>query len=218
MFQNRKQAAHLLSEKLKVYKNGNAVIVAIPHGGVPVGYYLAAELNLPLEVILCKRIKDVVDEDKSIGWVSLDGVAIPGENLDIPQDYICHQVATLQNGLKAKSRFYSQDRKRMDLNGKVVILVDDRLETESQMLACLRSIRNQTPEKVVIAVPVATSSRAKEVVGEADDFICLLLPSRVEAAETFYEYLPPVTDDEVKYFLLKAEARYETDFSEGVQN
>lgn len=218
MFQNRKQAAHLLGEKLIEYKNSNAVIVAIPRGGVPVGYYLAVELNLPLEVILCKRIKDVVDSHKSIGWVSLEGVAISGENLDFPQDYICHQVASLQHGLKAQYRFYCQDRKPLDLNGKVVILVDDRLETESQMLACLRSIRNQTPEKIIVAVPVATSRAAKEVVCEADDFIHLLMPSRVEAAEAFYEYLPPVSDDEVKFMLLKAEARYETDFSAGIQN
>jgi putative phosphoribosyl transferase len=218
MFQNRKQAAHLLGEKLAAYKNGNAVIVAIPHGGVPVGYYLAAELNLPLDVVLCKRIADVVDSHKSIGWVSLDGVAIPGENLNFPQDYISYQVASLQHGLRTQYRFYCEERKRLDLNGKVVILVDDRLETESQLLACLRSIRNQTPEKIIVAVPVATSRAAGEVVGEADDFIYLIMPSRVEAAEAFYEYLPPVTDDEVKFLLLKAEARFETDFSEGVQN
>lgn len=218
MIQNRKRAAELLGEKLILYKNANAVIVAIPRGGVPVGYHLAAELHLPLEVILCKRIKDVVDSHQSLGWVSLDGVAMPGENLDFPQDYIYHQVALLQHSLKAQYRSYYEDRKPMDLQGKVVILVDDRLETESQMLACLKIIRDQMPEKIIVAVPVATSRAAQKVVGQADDFICLLMPSRVEAAEAFYEFVPPVTDEEVKALLLKAEARYKSEVSSTIRN
>jgi predicted phosphoribosyltransferase len=219
MIQNRKQAAHVLGEKLTGYKkNSNAVIVAIPHGGVPVGYYLAAELHLPLEVIPCKAIEDVMDGRKSIGCVSLDGVAMPGENLDIPQDYVCHQVASIRHHLKAQNRFYHDERKPLAMTGRIVILVDDRLETESRMLACLRSIRNQAPEKIIAAVPVATFHAAQKVVGEADDFICILMPARVDAAEAFYEYLPPVTDEEVRYFLLKAEARYETETSANIQN
>ena len=208
----------MLAEKLKAYKNTNAVVVAIPHGGVPVGYYLSKELHLPLEVVLCKMIKDVVDSHKSIGSVSLDGVAMPGENLHIPQDYICHQVALLQHNLRTQLRFYYQDRKPLDLNGRVVILVDDRLETDSQMLACLRSIRNQRPEKIIVAVPVANSRAAQEVEREADDFVCLLMPARVEAAEAFYEYLPEVTDDEVKVLLLDAEVKHEPDFSANIRN
>ena len=209
MFLNRKHAAHLLSDKLVAYKDSNSVVVAMPRGVVPVGYHLAAELHLPLEVIPCKRIEDAVDSHKSIGSVSLDGVALSGENLNIPQDYICHQVAQLKHRLQAQNQFYNQDRHPIDVNRKVVILVDDRMESESQMLACLRSVRNQMPERIIVAVPVATPRAAQKVRDESDDFICLLMPSRIEAPEAFYEYLPAVTDDEVKFLLLKAGAREE---------
>ena len=86
------------------------------------------------------------------------------------------------------------------------------------MLACLRSIRNQRPEKIIVAVPVANSKAAHEVERESDDFVYLLMPARVEAAEAFYEYLPAVTDEEVKILLSNPETKHETDFSANIRN
>ncbi len=200
-FKDRADAAQLLANKLKGYKDKTGVVViAILAGGVPIGYHLADLLNLPFDIIPCKKINHPSKIGKSIGSVTLNEVNIH-DDMDIPGDYTHHQIRQIQNELKARYKLYMQDRKPLSLKGKTVILVDDRLKTGDTMLACLRSIKKQKPSKIIVAVPVTTLAASHQIIGEVDDFICVVKTFDFQHTDDFYENLPRVSEREVKKFL-----------------
>lgn len=200
-FKDRADAARLLANKLTMYRGKtDAVVVAILAGGVPIGYQLAASLNLPFDIIPCKKINHPAKQGRTIGSVTLNEIYIH-DDMDIPGDYTHHQVRQIQNELKARYKLYMQDRKTISLKGKTVILVDDRLKTGDTMLACLKSIKIQKPSKIIVAVPVTTLAAGHQVIGEVDDFICIVKTFDFQHTDDFYENLPRVCDEEVKNFL-----------------
>lgn len=203
MFRDRKHAAHLLAEKLDDYKNSDAIIVVIPRGGVPVGHYLAQELQLPLDIIPTRRIKDPAYSNQTIGSVCLNGSDFAESTYDIPQDYIYHQATMIKYSLRCQYKFYRGNDAPICLKDKTVLLVDDKLNCENQILACLRSVRSQRPKKIIVVAPVASAYVLRRLQNENCDVVCLIAPSRTNAVEAFYEYLPPVTDNEVKELLLR---------------
>jgi predicted phosphoribosyltransferase len=202
MFHERSHAAHFLVEKLFAYKNSNAVIIAIPRGGVPIGYHVAARLNLPLDVIPCKKMKHPANTNQSIGSVSVDEAIIHENARNVPQDYIYHQIIMLQHSLKAKSKFYKNGVHSPSLRGKTVIVVDDLLKSGDSMLACLKSIKKQKPSKIVVAVPAATTEAAQRLKKEADE--CIFLFAEVRPGSVPYEKYPTVHDEEVRSLLNKS--------------
>jgi putative phosphoribosyl transferase len=201
MFRDRIHAAHLLAEELNGYKDSDAIVVAIPRGGVPIGHHLADALHLPLDVIPSRRIKDPANNHKTIGSVSLDGLDLAESNSDIPQDYIYHQALMIKYSLHAQYKFYSSHDAPLCLKERVVLLVDDKLKCENQIIACLRSVRNQGPKKIIVTIPVASVKIIQRLADENCEVVCLITPTRTNAVEAFYEFLPPVTDEEVKQLL-----------------
>lgn len=200
-FKDRADAARLLANKLKEFTSRqNVVVVAILAGGVPVGFQLAALLNLPFDVIPCKKIDHPAKRGKSIGSVTLNEISIH-DDMDIPGDYTHHQVRQIQNELIARYKLYMHDRKPIALKGKTVILVDDRLKTGDTMLACLRSIKKQKAAKIIVAVPVTTLSASHQIIAEVDDFICVIKTFDFQHTDNFYESLPRVSERDVKRFL-----------------
>ena len=203
MFQDRQHAGQLLGEKLRAFHDTDAIVVAIPYGGIPVGYQLAKELNLQLEIVPCKQIRHPGCRDKSIGSVGVEE-AIVHEELgdDIPHDYISHQITSLQRGLKKQHETLSSDRD-VDFKDKTIILVDDRLKTGDTILAGIRSVQKQGPAKVVVAVPVATTSGAEVIRPEANELVCLeLFPDPASVSNAFQE-LNPVDEEEALQLLNK---------------
>lgn len=200
-FKDRADAARLLANKLIEFKNKkDVIVVAILAGGVPVGYHLAALLDIPFDIVPCKKINHPANQDKTIGSVTLNEISIH-DDMNIPGDYIHHQVRQIQNELTARYKLYMDDRKPIALTGKTVILVDDRLKTGDTMLACLRSIKKQKPAKVIVAVPVTTLAASHQIIAEVDDFICIIKTFDFQHTDNFYENLPRVSDEEVKNFL-----------------
>ena len=198
MFRDREHAAHLLSDELVEYKDSDAVIVAIPRGGVPIGFHLANSLGLQFDIVPSKRIKDPTHSHQSIGSVCLDGLDLVSVSHDVPQDYICHQVAMLKFNLRSQNQYYRNSVEPIMLKDKVILLVDDKLVCENQVLASLRSLHSQQPRKIIIATPVALPNVLKRLKKEQYEVICLATPSHANAVETFYEHLPKVTHEEVK--------------------
>ncbi len=198
---DRADAARILGNKLKVYRDKtDAVVIAILAGGVPIGYHLSALLNLPFDIIPCKKIDHPSKMGKTIGSVTLNEINIH-DDTDIPGDYTHHKVRKIQNELIARHNLYMQDRKPISLKGKTVILVDDRLKTGDTMLACLRSIKKQNPSKIIVAVPVTTLAASHQIIGEVDDFISVVKTFDIQHTDDFYENLPRVSDSDVKHFL-----------------
>jgi predicted phosphoribosyltransferase len=197
--QDRLQVAHLLADKLLAYKNSDAVVVAVPRGGVPIGFALANLLNLSLEIVASKKIKHPAHGNQSIGSVSVDDLVIKEELRNIPQDYICHQVVLLQHTLKAKCAYYRGCNPVISLTDRTVIVVDDLIQTGDTILACLKSIKKQSPGKIIMASSTATPEAAQIISDEVDEFIAL----QIEKGNHLHGIFEPVSDEEVRKLLSK---------------
>jgi predicted phosphoribosyltransferase len=197
ILQDRLQVAHLLAEKLWAYKNTDAVVVAVPRGGVPIGLALADLLNISMEIVACKKIKHPAYGNKSIGSVSIDALVVKEELRNIPQDYIYHQVVLLQHTLRSKCEYYRGNNPVIPLSGKTVIVVDDMIQTGDTILACLKSIKRQNPERVIMTASISTPEGAQIVSNEVDEFISL----QIEKGNQLHGIFEPVTDEEVRVLL-----------------
>ncbi len=205
IFQNRKHAAFLLGERLMEYENTDAVVIAVPGGGIHIGAYLSTLLKLPLDVIPCKKIKHPADSNRTIGAVSIESVVIrEEEGHNIPQDYIYHQIQLLKHVIQAQQKTYTAGRLQACLKNKIVILVDDMLKTGDTMLASLKSIRRHHPKKIVVAVPNVTPEATKAIAAEIDEIIYLTIEPNVHAVDLIYTDLPTVKEEEVIDLLCKA--------------
>lgn len=205
IFQNRTQVAKLLADKLHAYKqDSDAIVVAIPKGGVPIGYHLSAMLQLPLELSLCKRLPHPGKADVSIGSVSIDEIIVSDKTLNLPQDYIYYKVTCLQNALKRKYQYYSGREEPQSLKNKVVIVTDDFLKTGNTLLACLKSIQKQEPEKIIVALAMATPDSKHQIEKYADELVVIDTVSDNFTWEDFYEKSTRVNDEDVRDLFLRA--------------
>ncbi len=201
VFTDRIEAAELLSDKLQQYADGDGVLLAIPRGGVPLGYVLSKNLNLPLDLVLSKKIGHPNNPEYAIGSVTEDTQILNEHYAAIYQEYIGNETDRLRAELK---------KKRLDLIGhaalpsvknKIVIIVDDGVATGSTILASIASLRKQSPSKIVVAVPVSPLDAAKELSQAADEFICLYQPSHFRGVGQFYQHFDQVSDERVKEFM-----------------
>lgn len=197
MFENRLDAASKLAEKLSRYKNTDAVVLAIPRGGVAIGKEIADKLNIPLEIILSKKIGHPRNPEFAIGSVSELGMVINDDIMDISMDYIQNEAARLQLQLKEKYKLFMGDRKPTDLKNKIVILVDDGIATGNTILATINMIKKKFPKKLIVAVPVAPPDTTRKINKEVDEMICLLTPADFYAVGQFYADFSQVSDEEV---------------------
>lgn len=200
IFENRYDAAMQLIPLLKKYEQENTVVLAIPRGAVPMGYYIAKELNLPLDILLSKKIGHPGNPELAIGSVSIEGRIID-TRFAIDQDYIQHETVKIRAMLKERHKKFMGSRPSIELNNKTVIIVDDGIATGNTMLASIDLVRHHAPKKIVVATPVASREAALAIKQKADDFVCLHVPEDFMAVGQFYNYFTQVTDEEVIFFL-----------------
>jgi len=192
VLQNRAHAGRLLAEKLHAYRSSNSVIVAVPHGGVPVGIEMAKALRLPLEISFSRRIKHPANSDLSIGAVSLDEVVLDEITTNIPQHYVLHQIEQLKRTLQNEFDRYYSERERTDLAGKNIILVDDVIRDPGQLNASLQSLKKHKPGKIIVAAPVTTSRSASIL----DDYTFEYLFMDFGSPSKSQAYFPDMDADE----------------------
>lgn len=191
---NREHAGRLLAEKLLAYKKSDAVVMAVPNGGIPVGRELAKALELPFEIIFSRRIKDPANSDISIGAVSLDEVVLQESNKYIPQSYIYHQIMVIRQMLQSECRSFYSSHNKTSLQDRPVIIVDDVLRETEELTACLNTVQKQNPRNIIIAAPVATSGAAQLLAEEQYRFVYLFM--EFNTRNKAYTYFPSVTDEE----------------------
>lgn len=197
MFKDRYDAAKQLAEKLNKYKNENGVVLAVPRGGVPLGYIVAKDLGFPLEIVLSKKIGHPYNSEYAIGAATSYG-AIINENIkDVDPNYIRNETIRLQKELEVKFKLFMGEQKPVDLENKTVIVVDDGIATGYTLLATIQSIKQSKPRKIIIAVPVAPPSSVSKFKDQVDEFICLLIPEDFQGVGQFYLDFSQVSDDEV---------------------
>jgi putative phosphoribosyl transferase len=196
VLEDRKEAGMLLSEKLEKYQGTDAIILAVPRGGVPIGYEIAKNLHLPLDIILSKKIGHPLNKEFAVGAVSLDSVIID-ELLDIPADYIESEIKQLRESLQDKYNLYMGNRKPADVKGKTVIIVDDGIATGNTLLASIEMLRKRKPQKIVVAVPVVPYDTVRVFQKKADEFVYLIASKNFRGVGGFYEDFDQVNDAEV---------------------
>lgn len=203
MFRDRKHAGKLLTELLAGYRGSTEVVIlALPRGGVPVAAVIARELALPLDVLLVHKIGAPSEPELAVGAVAADGLVVLDESaigmMRISQTALEAIVAREREEFVRRERLYRGDQPPLALGGQIVILVDDGLATGYTMLAAVRSVRQQRPARVVVAVPVALRETLDWVGAEADEVVCVYTPRRLEAVGQFYEDFGQVSDEQVK--------------------
>lgn len=196
IFQDRIDAGLALSRHLQHYKGVDGVTLAVPRGGVPVAFPVARILEMPLEIILSKKIGHPLHKEFAIGAVSLTGRVI-APNALATAEYIQQETKSIREQLRAMYLKYMGNKEPTPVRGKTVIIIDDGVATGHTMLSTIEMIRNEAPKKVVIAVPVASQQAAEKLSEEADEFICVWIPSHFRSVGEFYEDFTQVSDEEV---------------------
>jgi predicted phosphoribosyltransferase len=196
LFKDREEAGSLLAEKLLEYENTNSIILAIPRGGVPVGYVISQKLNLPLDIILSKKIPHPYNKELAIGAVTMDD-EIVDYYPNISKNYINSEVSRIREVLKKKLNLYVGNDKPLDVKGKNVILVDDGIATGNTVLVSIKSLRKLKPAKIIVAVPVLPYEDLKTFQQEADEFVYIEASNYFRGVGTFYEHFEQVDDDVV---------------------
>jgi predicted phosphoribosyltransferase len=208
-FRDRKEAGRLLAEKLAAYANHPDVLVlALPRGGVPVAYEVARALGAPLDVFLVRKLGVPGHEELAMGAVATGGVRVLNDHvvhaLGIP-DYVIDAVTEWeQQELARRERLYRGDRPPPDVRGRTVILVDDGLATGATMYAAIQALRQQQPDRIVVAVPTASPETCNELRKEVDDVLCAITPEPFYGVGLWYEDFSQTTDEEVRDLLARA--------------
>ncbi len=210
MFKDRFEAGALLAQELKEYADKPDVIVlAIPRGGLEVGFPIAQALNAPLDVLLTKKIGFPGNPEYAIGAASLESVIVDKRFLDLSPDmhqYIDKEVQQIRELLKKRYAAYQQGVQPLTLENKIIIVVDDGVATGHTMASSLELVRKNNPKKLIVAVPVAPPDALKLLRMKADEVVSLLVPTHFRGVGQFYERFDQVSDQEALKLLRRARA------------
>jgi len=211
IFHDRADAGRVLARDLAGYAGrGDVIVLALPRGGVPVGSEVARALGAPLDVFLVRKLGLPGHEELAMGAIASGGIRLIHE--DVVQAYgvtraeIEAVAAAEQKELDRREVAYRDGRPLPPLEGRTVILVDDGLATGSTMRAAVLAVREESPARIVVAVPVAAAETCDEFQSIVDDIVCAETPNPFYAVGLWYENFTQTTDDEV-HDLLSTTAR-----------
>jgi predicted phosphoribosyltransferase len=209
LFRDRSDAGRQLAARVSAYANRPDVLVlALPRGGVPVGFEVARELNTPLDVFLVRKLGLPGQEELAMGAIATSGVRVLNDDvvqtLQIPEEVIDEVAAREQQELQRRERLYRDDRPPCPVRGRTVILVDDGLATGSTMRAAVAALRQQHPARIIVAVPVGAAQTCTELETEADEVVCIHTPEPFYAVGLWYSQFSQTTDAEVHELLGRA--------------
>jgi putative phosphoribosyl transferase len=210
-FHDRFEAGRILGEALRQrgYEAGAELLVlALPRGGVLVGYEVARLLHAPLDVFVVRKVGVPGHEELAMGAIASGGVKVVNkdvvEMLDVSQALFDAMASVELKELERREQEYRGRRPRPQLVSKTVILVDDGLATGSTMLAAVRAVRAAEAERIVVAVPVAASETCDAFAAEVDDVLCAITPEPFRAVGIWYEDFAQTSDEQVRELLSRA--------------
>jgi predicted phosphoribosyltransferase len=212
IFRDRTEAGQLLAERLRAYeRHPDAIILALPRGGVPVGVEIANKLGLPLDVFVVRKLGVPGQRELAMGAIASGGIRVLNEDV---LRFMPHAAATIAavtmeetREVDRRERDYRQDRPAPELSGRVLILVDDGLATGATMLAAIAALRQKSPKKIVVAVPVCPPETLTEVKRAADETVILFAPDWFRGVGQFYENFAQLSDEAVRLLLARTAER-----------
>ena len=208
-FHDRREAGDRLAERLHAYANRpDAIVLALPRGGVPVAYEVAEQLRVPLDVFVVRKLGVPGQEELAMGALASGGVRVLDDELirmaGVSPTDIERATSMATEELSRQEARYRGARPFPDIRDKTVILVDDGLATGSTMRAAVRALRAQRPTSIVVAVPVGAPETCDALRAVADDVVCVATPDPFRAVGLWYEDFSQTTDDEVHALLDRA--------------
>jgi putative phosphoribosyl transferase len=211
-FRNRTEAGRLLGDLLRDYAGRDDVIVlALPRGGVPVGYEVTRALDAPLDVFVVRKLGVPGHEELAMGAIASGGLLVLDqraiEGLGITEPEIDRAAEAEQHELARREAAYRDERDPPDVEGKIVILVDDGLATGATMRAAAMAVRRRNPAKIVVAVPVAAAETCDQFSDVVDEIVCGVLPRPFHAVGLWYDDFTQTSDEEVTQLLSQAAER-----------
>lgn len=211
IFADRYDAGKRLADKLEPFRSQETIVMAIPRGGVPIGYEIAKKLKAPLDLIIPRKLPIPYNPEAGFGAIAPDGTIVLNEQmlqyLDLPQKVIDDIANDVLKEVRRRLKAYRGDRPMPDFKNKIVIIVDDGLATGYTMIAAVRAIKKQSPKKVIVAIPVSPESSMLLLRREADEVVSLYVQKYGSfAVASFYESFPDLTDREVQDLMINAPA------------
>ncbi|MES3024237.1 MAG: phosphoribosyltransferase [Pseudomonadota bacterium] len=207
-FKNRIQAGKLLARQLDAYAgHDDAIVLALPRGGVPVGFAMARALALDFDIVLVRKLGMPGHEEYAMGAVGSGGVRVlqPGlAGLGVPAAAVEAATERALRELARRERLYRGARPPPALQGRTVILVDDGLATGATMVAAVHVARRQGPARIVVAVPVGAPDSCEALAADVDELICLSMPAQFQAVGKWYTQFDQTSDEEVQDLLALA--------------
>ena len=210
-FRDRREAGRHLAGALRLRPGEAALVLALPRGGVPVAYEVALVLGAPLDVFIVRKLGVPGHEELAMGAIAEGGVRVLNreviEPLGIREDAVERVAAAEGAELARRQRLYRGAAPPPELKGRTVLLVDDGLATGSTMAAAVAGVRAHAPERVIVAVPVA-SREAMQTLGQvADECVTVLAPRYFGGVGQWYDDFSQTSDDEVRALLEAARRR-----------
>ena len=209
MFRDRFDAGETLAQLLRDFAGRPDVeVLALPRGGVPVGYVVARDLGVPLDVFVVRKLGTPGQPELAMGAIASGGVRVLNrevvEALGIPDSSIEEVTRSEEEELRRRERQYRGERPPLDVRGKTVILVDDGLATGSTMRAAAAALRKAGAARIVIAVPVASRATCDQLRQEGHEVLCATTPEPFFAVGQWYKDFEQTTDAEVRELLDRA--------------
>ena len=214
-FQDRRDAGRLLARALQEASQESdmardwqdGIVLGLPRGGVPVAYEVARALDLPLDILVVRKLGVAGVEELAMGAVASDGTvtinAAVLAQFNIPLEEVDAAAQREKEEIERRERAYRNGRLPVRLEDRMVLLVDDGLATGASMLAAVRSVRPRARE-VIVAVPVAAESTYNELHGEVDEMVCAHIATAFHSVGRFYRNFEQTTEEEVCTLLSQA--------------
>lgn len=209
---DRRTAGRMLAPLLGSHaRRSDVVVLALPRGGVPVGYEIAVALHVPLDVLIVRKLGVPGHEELAMGAIASGGAFVVDDDivtqLHIGRDQIRRVVESERVELARRESAYRDHRPEINVENKIVILVDDGLATGASMIAAVRALRSRRPQRIIVAVPVGAYETCERVGRQADGIVCLRTPDPFRAVGLHYTNFSQTSDEEVSSLLADAYER-----------
>lgn len=209
-FLDRRDGGRQLAEKLSEYADQPDVIaLALPRGGVPVAYEVARALDIPLDLLIVRKLGLPGREELAIGAIASGGIRILNEDivhaLSVDPRVIDRVTEREMEELQRRQQQYRGDRAAIEVRDRTVILIDDGLATGASMLAAVQALRIRNPARIIVAVPAAAPQAIDLLQKKVDRIVCVMAPDPFEGVGKWYEDFSQTTDEEVRMILEKSD-------------
>jgi predicted phosphoribosyltransferase len=201
VFRDRRDAGRQLATRLAhCAPQPDVLVLALPRGGVPVGFEVAAALGAPLDIFIVRKLGIPGHEETALGAVARGAQVLDREliaELGMAEQELRALVAREERELARREQLYRGHRSPLAVRGRIVIVVDDGLATGASMQVAIKALRSAAPARIIVAVPVAPAETATQLRAEVDELVCVITPQPFHAVGFWYADFAQTTDDEV---------------------